>query len=217
LNKPIPEDLVKILAKDEEKQRAIIEKSTKDASSTQARAIGATAALSATPAANPPTPTATNRVVPSNSGNVLGTGSTMSKLVSSPSIVATKTPTATAAKNARINMVIQSIPPFKGKKSPSQSSNSATQAAPKSSGAGTSAQSTKNAEAAKADGAANKLNVNATSFRPNPKALAFTPVISYRYWPVISLMSIGHLQASPNTAVGPSANSSPKAKPESVR
>ncbi|KAN0120664.1 pab1 binding protein [Russula decolorans] len=197
LNKPIPDDLVKILAKDEEKQRAIIEKSNKDAGSTQARAIGATAALSATPAANP-TPTVSSRVTPSTSGNVSGTGSTSSKLAASPSIVSTKTPTSTATKNGRINMVIQSIPAFKGKKSQAaaQPSNSTTQATTKPSGSGPGAQPTKNTEPAKADVAANKLNVNATSFRPNPKAVAFTP-------------------ASPSTAVGPSANSSPKTKPES--
>ena len=83
-------------------------------------------------------------------------------------------------------MVIQPIPAFKGKKSHSttQASNNATQSATKPSGSGPGLQSTKNAEAAKADGAAaNKLNVNATSFRPNPKAVAFTPVISHRRCP----------------------------------
>lgn len=175
MNKPIPDDLVKILAKDEDKQRAIIEKSTKDASSTQARAIGATAALSATPAVTPPTPTGTSRATPSTSGNVSGMAS--SKLAASPSVVSTKAPTSTSGKNARINMVIQPIPPFKGKKlqSVAQPSNSTTQVTTKPSGSGSGAQPTKNAEPAKADAAA-KLNVNATSFRPNPKAVAFTPV-----------------------------------------
>jgi hypothetical protein len=76
-------------------------------------------------------------------------------------------------------MVIQSIPAFKGKKSQAaaQPSNSTTQATTKPSGSGPGAQPTKNTEPAKADVAANKLNVNATSFRPNPKAVAFTPVI----------------------------------------
>jgi hypothetical protein len=191
LNKPIPDDLVKILAKDEEKQRAIKEKSTKDAGSAQARAIGATAALSATPAANPPTPTVPSRVTPSTSGNVSGTGSTSSKLAASPSIVSTKTPTSTATKNGRINMTIQAIPPFKGRKSQSaaQPSNSTTQATAKPSGSGANAQPTKNADSAKADAAAaaNKLNVNATSFRPNPKAVAFTPVICHHITRVNSL------------------------------
>jgi hypothetical protein len=187
LNKPIPDDLVKILAKDEDKQRAIVEKSTKDAASTQARAIGATAALSATPA-NPPTPTGTNRVTPSTSGNVSITGSTSSKLAASTSVVSAKTPTSTASKNGRINMVIQPIPPFKGRKSQhaSQPSNSTTQVTTKASGSGGGAQPTKSAETAKADVAA-KLNVNATSFKPNPKAVAFTPVI---YYPTIRVYSL---------------------------
>ncbi|KAI0250212.1 hypothetical protein BJV78DRAFT_1283349 [Lactifluus subvellereus] len=197
LNKPIPDDLVKILAKNEEKQRAIIEKSAKDAASTQARAIGATAALSAAPAANQPVPTTANRVMPSTSGNVSGTSTTSSKLVSSPSIVTTKAPTASANKSGRINMVIPPIPPFKGKKSQpsSQPSNTTAQVTTKPAGSGTNTQSTKIADGTKADAAPNKLNVNATPYRPNPKALAFTP-------------------ASPSTVVGPSANSSPKAKPE---
>lgn len=226
MNKPIPDDLVKILAKDEDKQRAIIEKSTKDASSTQARAIGATAALSATPAANPPTPTGTSRVIPSTSGTVSSTGSTSSKLAASPSVVSSKTPTSTASnKNARVNMVIQPIPPFKGKKSQhaAQLSNGTTQATTKPSGPSAGVQPTKSAEitkaevAAKAELAANKLNVNASSFRPNPKAVAFTPVI---YYPTIRVylltLLINGFQASPNTAVGASANSSPKTKPEGV-
>ncbi|KAM6495307.1 hypothetical protein JOM56_009930 [Amanita muscaria] len=41
LNKPIPEDLVTILAKDEEKQCAIRDKATQDAQSSGARSIGA--------------------------------------------------------------------------------------------------------------------------------------------------------------------------------
>jgi hypothetical protein len=41
LNKPIPDDLVPILAKDEDKQQKIKEKSLLDATSTSARAIGA--------------------------------------------------------------------------------------------------------------------------------------------------------------------------------
>src|ERR1700761_4710364 len=40
LNKPIPDDLVPILAKDEDKQRVIKEKSQEDAHSSNARAIG---------------------------------------------------------------------------------------------------------------------------------------------------------------------------------
>jgi hypothetical protein len=183
LNKPIPDDLVKILAKDEEKQRAIIEKSTRDAVSAQARAIGATAALSAAPATNQPNPATANRVTPSTSGNVSGASSTSSKLVSSPSVVATKASITAANKSGRINMVIPPIPPFKGKKSQAtpQPSNATAQVTTKPTGSGTIAQPAKAAEAGKADGAANKLNVNATPYRPNPKALTFTPVFSCSY------------------------------------
>jgi hypothetical protein len=222
LNKPIPDDLVKILAKDEDKQRAIIDKSTKDAVSTQARAIGATAALSVAPAVNQPPPATANRVITSTSGNVSGASSTSSKLVSSPSVVAAKVPTPTANKSNRINMVIPPIPPFKGKKSQSasQPSNTAAQPTTKPTGSGASAQSAKAADAAdaaKADGAPNKLNVNATPYRPNPKAPAFTPVIFCSYFSsTLADDDDCHFQASPNTVVGPSANSSPKTKPEGV-
>jgi hypothetical protein len=41
-------------------------------------------------------------------------------------------------------------------------------------GSGPGAQSSKNAEAAKTDGAVNRLNVNASYFRPNPKGLVLT-------------------------------------------
>lgn len=220
MNKPIPDDLVKILAKDEDKQRAIIDKSTKDAVSAQARAIGATAALSVAPAVNQPPLATANRVITSTSGNVSGTSSTSSKLVSSPSVVAAKVPTPTANKSSRINMVIPPIPPFKGKKSQpaSQPSNTTAQSTTKPSGSGASAQSAKAADAAKADGVPNKLNVNATPYRPNPKAPAFTPVIFRSYFSsTLADDDDCQFQASPNTAVGPSANSSPKTKPEGVR
>ncbi|KAF8330112.1 LsmAD domain-containing protein, partial [Amanita rubescens] len=48
LNKPIPEDIVPILAKDEEKQRAIREKAILDAQSSQARSIGLPSPANAT-------------------------------------------------------------------------------------------------------------------------------------------------------------------------
>ena len=85
-------------------------------------------------------------------------------------------------------MVIQPIPPFKGKKahSASQQSNAATQATTTASGSDANSQSSKDAESAKLDvAAANKLNVNATSFRPNPKAIAFTPVSFRLHFAVI--------------------------------
>ncbi|KAI0058177.1 hypothetical protein BV25DRAFT_1919547 [Artomyces pyxidatus] len=212
LNKPIPDDLVPILAKDEEKQRLIREKSSQDAASTTARAISVTNALSVTPNAATPS---TGKLTPSGSGAVAGTPS--AKLPVSPSVGTTLTKVAETAanpastpsgtsngKSGRISMFIQPIPAFRGassKAKPSPTINTAVPApsAPaKASGSGSSAAkapSSKTAEAnAAAAAAANKLNVNATSFRPNPKAVAFTP-------------------ASPNTAASPSiANASPKTK-----
>ena len=51
LNKPIPDDLVPILAKDEDKQRLIKEKSSRDAEDTRARSIGISTTIAATPGA----------------------------------------------------------------------------------------------------------------------------------------------------------------------
>jgi len=51
LNRPIPDDLVSILAKDEDKQKAIKEKSEKDAEPSTARTIGVAPSVTSTPAA----------------------------------------------------------------------------------------------------------------------------------------------------------------------
>lgn len=62
----------------------------------------------------------------------------------------------------RVSMVIQVIPPFRGKKSTTPNESKPLESSPPTQPLSpTSAQ---------------KLNVNATSFRPNPKAVAFTPV-----------------------------------------
>lgn len=60
----------------------------------------------------------------------------------------------------RISMVIQSIPPFRGANK--QADGKTPPAAPSSQPLSPTSQQ--------------RLNVNATSFRPNPKAAAFTPV-----------------------------------------
>ncbi|KAG8937247.1 hypothetical protein FRC03_010101 [Tulasnella sp. 419] len=52
LNKPIPADLVPILAKDQDKQKSIVEKSTKDAADAKARTIGVPTQLSPLPGAS---------------------------------------------------------------------------------------------------------------------------------------------------------------------
>ncbi|KAI3604541.1 pab1 binding protein [Moniliophthora roreri] len=189
LNKPIPDDLVPILAKDEDKQRQIKEKSTKDATSSQARNIG-----------------------PSTSHAVPARGP---QLTSAKIVEATRKPSATPASNAAAQkstgttsktetakpskpvMYIQPIPPFKGSKGKTAAPGANGAAAPASASSQSPAKPpTPSTGAANANAAA-RLNVNASSFRPNPKANAFTPGV-----------------ASPSTSNQPlaSASSSPKPK-----
>lgn len=172
LNKPIPDDLVPILAKDEEKQRAIREKATKDAASAQARTIGVATPANAArgiqvaaakisgpqrPAVAPAAKTATNAIA------------------SAPKVAATATTTKPAdGVVKKPTMVIQAIPPFKGPKSRQATTIQANgaNAAPSSSSNGNGNGNAGNMSPATA---ANRLNVNASSFRPNAKANAFTP------------------------------------------
>ncbi|GLB40447.1 putative lsmAD [Lyophyllum shimeji] len=198
LNKPIPDDLVPILAKDEEKQRAIREKAAKDAASAQARAIGtptpanaargvqvAAAKISGAPqrpAVAPAAKTAANNVAPPQTAAV-------------PKAAATTKPTTdTSVKKPA--MVIQPIPPFRGNKTKNTPANGAP-----SSSSGATPSSSDSAQANNGNvspaSAANRLNVNASSFRPTAKA--FTP---------------GGI--SPSTAVPGSATASPKPKPETA-
>jgi hypothetical protein len=89
-------------------------------------------------------------------------------------------------------MVIQTIPPFRGKDKGKQDSNAITTTSSTpatTNGASTNAnQNTTNNNATRNSASpaiapaspntiANRLNVNASSFRPNPKANAFNPVI----------------------------------------
>ncbi|EKM58280.1 uncharacterized protein PHACADRAFT_252488 [Phanerochaete carnosa HHB-10118-sp] len=179
LKKPIPEDLVPILAKDEEKQRQIREKSTQDAESAQARTIGPSnltvtgtpnIQASATSARIGGTPVAAK--VSTSGSPQPGAGSkTPPALVKASS--STSPPGKDGAGGKRISMFIQSIPPFKGKR-PS--------ATPASSGPapgvnGTQPPTTRTNSSHNAIAptplsptAANRLNVNASSFRPTPKS-----------------------------------------------
>ncbi|KXN84754.1 hypothetical protein AN958_12181 [Leucoagaricus sp. SymC.cos] len=165
LNKPIPDDLVSILAKDEEKQRAIKEKAKKDAESSQARAIGASTAVTAsrgvgvggvlkgamkqssggTPAAGLQKPAVSQTPSSSSTAQV-------------PSATQKPGPTASKSETAvkKIPMYIQPIPPFKG-------------------GLKTKQTSTPGATPVSPTTATNRLNVNASSFRPNMKGAAITP------------------------------------------
>ncbi|KAF9468085.1 hypothetical protein BDZ94DRAFT_1318189 [Collybia nuda] len=224
LNKPMPDDLVPILAKDEEKQRAIREKANKDAASTQARAIGATTPANAsrgtqiatakiavdanrTRALAPTVKTATPNAPPPQSAAL------------APKSIATAKPAtiATPAKNPSgkpaISMVIQAIPPYKGHTTkPRQSSGPASTTSPQPPANGkvtvnttgtsvSSSNNTANAAPMSPATAANRLNVNASSFRPNPKANAFNP----------GAPSPNQSTANQN---GASASVSPKAKPD---
>ncbi|KAG8991672.1 hypothetical protein FRB94_012316 [Tulasnella sp. JGI-2019a] len=88
LNKPIPADLVTILAKDEDKQKAIVEKAAKDAEDRKARAIGQTYPPTSMPGADIVKPPGA--------------------LVSAATSSVVKPPASNRAS------VIQAIPPFKG-------------------------------------------------------------------------------------------------------
>ncbi|KAF5367587.1 hypothetical protein D9758_003719 [Tetrapyrgos nigripes] len=179
LNKPIPEDLVTILAKDEEKQKQIREKSTKDASSTNARSIGQVVSSGGIPprapqitqskiveAARKPSAPSTSATKTTTAGAVPAAGAAKTSATS-----ATKTE---ATKPSKPAMFIQAIPPFKGSKTksaaPAASGSTGSLASPAS---GFTPPAVKSASPNPAVN--NRLNVNASSFRPNPRASAFTP------------------------------------------
>lgn len=162
LNKPIPEDLVTILAKDEDKQRAIREKSTKDATSAQARNIAPT----------------TGNVVNARPPPAVNAKLDPTRKPSAPSANNTSSPPQkegapkTDSKPAKISMVIQPIPPFKGR------TRQSLQAPPRETNGTSSPAATDSAKPGTPTGNNNnnnnnRLNVNATSFRP--KSNPFTP------------------------------------------
>ncbi|KAF9479600.1 hypothetical protein BDN70DRAFT_932406 [Pholiota conissans] len=255
LNKPIPEDLVPILAKDEERQRQITEKARLDAASAQARAIG------------PSTPTQASRgvtvkgVVPSSQikaaaatpkpavGATAATGKPPSQALAGKGgagvaaaaasvkpapnpAPAAKLPTSTSTTTGpkKISMVIQAIPPFRGgakaaTASPAAKSPAAGNGAPAL--AATSNRQVTNGSAANGAAplnmntnvanrspqatpmspntlAAKQLNAHASSFRPNPKANAFTPVVP----------SPKNGPAPPSAALPTSAHASHSASPK---
>lgn len=167
LNKPIPEDLVPILAKDEDKQRLIKEKSTRDAEDSHARSIGVSSTIAAAPGARPTAPKGaeTTRAAAAKAAAASGTGSAMQKTTTAPS--------KPGDAGKKIAMFIQPIPPFKGKRATTGTSPApASQAAAPAVANGTA----KPAASPLSPTAQNRLNVNASSFRPNVKASAFSPV-----------------------------------------
>ncbi|KIY48941.1 hypothetical protein FISHEDRAFT_42403 [Fistulina hepatica ATCC 64428] len=186
LNKPMPDDLVPILAKDEEKQRAIRDKASHDAQDGHARSI----APPGTATVMRPTGN-TARVNSSlSSSKVSGSVAAMKGKMSTTASVkfavkpippragvsttgktdeaksadkpAENKPRLSAGGKPLVPMVIQPIPPFKGGKS-RPTSDVPTK---------TDANARLNGAAAAGDA---RLNVNASSFKPNPKANAFTP------------------------------------------
>lgn len=171
LNKPIPDDLVPILAKDEDKQRAIKEKSTRDAEDTKARSIGVSTTIAAAPGARPiPAPgkagADTSRAAPvAKAPGASSSGASVSKTATAPS--------KPGDGPKKISMFIQAIPPFKGKRAsaaPAPATPQLQPVAPSTNGAG------KPAASPLSPTAQNRLNVNASSFRPNVKASTFSPV-----------------------------------------
>lgn len=167
------------MAKDEDKQKQIREKATKDATSSQARTIGVNSVLN-------PTPNAPRPVVPNNLAKAKQQVYTSDRSAKpTPPLASTKAPPNTSANNTptkdpskasgkqSVNMFIQAIPPFKGSKPQSSGVNGAKQPA------SASPSITRDAPPNSPTTAA-RLNVNASSFRPNPKANAFSPVIPHR-------------------------------------
>ncbi|CAK5268526.1 unnamed protein product [Mycena citricolor] len=180
LNKPIPEDLVPILAKDEEKQRAIKEKATRDATSAGARNIGASSSPTTAPGAPRGGPALAAKISSSKVSPPiaapLGVKSAAAKLPIAANGVSKPAAAATPVKAPK--MVIQSIPPFRGAKTrqssqpqavppakiPSMTASATTSALPPASPSPVNAN------------ALGKLSANAPSFKPNPKAGTFSPV-----------------------------------------
>lgn len=177
LNKPIPDDLVPILAKDEEKQKQIREKATKDANSTQARTIGTNSVLNPTPNATRPVVVQPTTAKPSPDSRKAAAAAPLAatKAIPAPTKApASAKPSSEAVKGGKgsINMVIQAIPAFKGTK-PRASANATPT---NGNGSGSSAVTPRAEAPPTSPTSAARLNVNASSFRPNPKANAFSPV-----------------------------------------
>ncbi|THV07420.1 hypothetical protein K435DRAFT_772738 [Dendrothele bispora CBS 962.96] len=212
LNKPIPDDLVSILAKDEEKQKLIREKSTKDATSTNARSIGQVVSPGGIPPRAPQitqakvVEAARKPSVPSSSssGNKTTTAAAATPSAAGVTAKASAATSATKAEGAKKPaMFIQAIPPFKGGKSKVGAASSTVASAGLPNGSVSSAAVSPAVKSASPSGAANananinnRLNVNASSFRPNPRASAFTPGATSPN-PSTSGQSIASASASP--------------------
>ncbi|KAF7327786.1 LsmAD domain-containing protein [Mycena kentingensis (nom. inval.)] len=176
LNKPIPDDLVSILTKDVDKQRQIKEKSTVDANAPQARNIGASSSSTTVPGAPRGTGPALAAKISPKGGAPAKTAAATAKPAAAKPAVAAAAPAPKLAPTGKpaIPMVIQSIPPFKGAKTRQSSHPTMNGAAssPRPPNMATSATMSTLASAAPPSpktAAANRLNVNATSFKPISK------------------------------------------------
>ncbi|KZP23766.1 hypothetical protein FIBSPDRAFT_918970 [Athelia psychrophila] len=193
LNKPIPDDLVPILAKDEEKQKQIREKASKDASTTGARTIGINSVLNPTPNNNRPVVVTTQqkpaaaKASDKETAKVSATrpadamrkgGIKLAVIPPHRSTVAAAAAAAAAAAPAKpaavdkvakppISMSIQAIPPFRKAGGPANGNGNGH-----ANGSGSSASTPMPTSPTTAA----RLNVNASSFRPNPKANTFSPI-----------------------------------------
>ncbi|KAF8656196.1 hypothetical protein AX16_002633 [Volvariella volvacea WC 439] len=213
LNKPIPEDLVSILAKDEDKQRAIREKATKDAQSAGARSIGPVTTSAPGLRAHPQAKVETARKIGAAAPSAAAKTTTASNAAATPTSttapkvgIAAKPSTGSDAPKKPISMYIQPIPPFKGqKRQPSINTTAASthglSTTTNTTNGTTTASTSNNAQPLSPHLSSNRLNVNASSFRPNPKANAFTP---------------GAPSSSTSNQSVTSASASPKAKPETA-
>jgi hypothetical protein len=203
LNKPIPDDLVPILAKDEERQKQIKEKTVKDAASSQARTIGVSAMTTSTPGARaaPLIPASAVKAAEANQKQrtLASPGVTPKPAPAPPTKSSTSVPAVPKTGKPGINMFIQPIPPFKGSKSrppastPSSSNNVPTMAGQPSGATSTPPSSTVAPPTGSSSGVAappannnnnnnnnqnnniNRLNINASSFKPGK---TFTPVVA---------------------------------------
>jgi len=156
-----------ILAKDEDKQKQIREKASRDAASTAARTIGMTHSASAPiTRPTPASPAAPAKAKPLASA-------------ANAKPVATAAAPSGAKKDgqpARIPMLIQKIPPFNPSKA-----KGGTAAAAQDKDKEKKDEKEKSVSPAPAD-AAPKLNPSATSFKLKPNAPTFKPVVSiFRY------------------------------------
>ncbi|KAG8904527.1 hypothetical protein FRB99_001610 [Tulasnella sp. 403] len=193
LNTPIPTDLVPILAKEPEKQKAIVDKSTKDAEDKKARAIGVPTNVPATvpPPAVPvaqPKPAASNRIsviqpIPPFRGGPAAKATATSNgatAVSKPSASVSPAPTSaavskttstpakdgqTGTKRIPISMTIPKIPPFDPNKRRDPNASK-----PAANGNGTPSATSTTPASPTASVTPSKLNVNAVTFTPKPSA-----------------------------------------------